>query len=265
MEWVVAGAVGYGAIVGLAFAFQRSLLYFPWTETPDPAAFGAADMAVVRYPAADGLDLAGWYRAAEGDRPTILYFHGNGGHLGLRADKVRPLLDAGYGLLLAGYRGYGGNPGHPSEAGLIADGRGALDWLAGQGVPAERVVLYGESLGGGVAVPLAVAVPVAGLVLEAPFTSIAEVAQRHYPFLPARWLVRDRYDNLSAIGRIRSPLLVIHGERDEVTPFALGRRLFDAAPEPRRLAAIPGGRHNDLHARGAMRFVLEFLAGLRAP
>ncbi len=160
--------------------------------------------------------------------------------------KYAPLLDAGFGLFLAEYRGYGGNPGKPDETGITADARAVMAYLAEQGIAGERVILYGESLGGGPAVKMALEFDVAGVVLESPFTSIADVAQSHYWYLPARWLVLDRWDNAERIARLDAPLLILHGENDRVVPSRFGRELFERAPEPKRAVFVPGAGHNGL-------------------
>ena len=187
--------------------------------------------------------------------------------------KFSEVVSAGYGLFLAGYRGYGGNAGEPSEEGLLDDARSALAWLSAEGYGADRIVLYGESLGSGVAVAMAGEAATeeasgssngrrsyAGIILEAPYSSIAEVAQARYWFVPAKWLVKDRWDSLSRIAAIRSPLLVVMGERDEVIPVALGRRLYEAAPQPKDSLFLPAAGHNNLwdHPEIVSR-VLDFL------
>lgn len=254
----------YSAFVGALYLFQRQLMYLPATERAEPAASGLAEMRAIRLTTDDGLALTGWYRAAAASRPTVVFFQGNAGHIGHRGYKVRPFLDAGFGLLLVGYRGYGGNPGAPSEHGLYADGRAALAFLKDAGVPAKRWVFYGESLGSGVAVHLAHAQatsePVGAVVLEAPFTSMPAVAQHHYPFVPALWLVKDRYDSLDKIAAIKAPLLVVHGERDDVIPVTFGRTLFAAAREPKESQWIARGGHNDLHEHGLVARAVDFLA-----
>lgn len=236
-------------------------IYHP-DGVPDPADAAAAAMEVVRYGTADGLTLGGWYRAARPGQPTLVYFHGNAGHLGGRLILVQPYLEAGYGVLLAGYRGYDGNPGRPGEAGLYADGRAALSWLAGIGVAHDRIVLFGESLGSGVAVQMAVERPVAGLVLQSPFTSVVDVGQDKVPWLPVSLLMTDRFDSLSKIPRITAPLLLIHGEADRVVPVQFGRRLFEAAPEPKTPYFVAGAGHNDLHGFGISEVVIAFLETL---
>ncbi|MGB8275112.1 MAG: alpha/beta hydrolase [Alphaproteobacteria bacterium] len=255
------GAAGYAAVVGSLFAVQRQLMYHPDPESPEPGAFGAADMDVVDVSTADGLTVRSWYRPpASPDHPVLLYFHGNAGHLGLRAGKIRPYLEAGLGVLLAGYRGYGGNPGRPSEEGLYADARAALRFLAGQGIEPERVVLYGESLGSGVAVHLAFETRVRAVVLEAPFSSIPDIAARRFPFAPVDWLVLDRFDSRSKIARIGVPVLFLHGERDMVVPIESAERLFEAAASPKQFARFPRADHNDLYDHGATVAVLRFFA-----
>ena len=214
----------YVVIVAALFVFQRNLMYYPDTTVPSPAASGVSEMEAVSLATDDGLRLLAWYRAAVEGRATVVYFHGNGGHLGHRGDKVRPYLDAGLGVLLVSYRGYAGNPGSPTEDGLYADGRAALDFLAERGVGPAGVVLYGESLGSGVAVELAhrraASEPVAAVVLESPFSTVPDVAQAHYPFVPARWMVKDRFDSVAKIAAIGAPLLILHGVRDRVSPIS---------------------------------------------
>lgn len=265
--FLATAAVGYLALVGLVFAFQRSLLYFPDTDRPDLAEAGLAGiMAPAMLETADGLSLLAWYRPAQRpELPTLLYLHGNGGNIGHRAEKVRPYIEAGFGLLLAEYRGYGGNPGRPTETGLYADARAAVGFLRSQGVADGRLVLFGESLGTGVAVQMASEGAGAALVLESPPSSIPAVAQSRYPILPAYWLARDRFDTLRKIAAIRLPLLVIHGERDSIVPVRFGRAVFAAAPGPKEGRFIPEAGHNDLYDFGAAEAVLEFLRRLPMP
>ncbi|MEX2643121.1 MAG: alpha/beta hydrolase [Acetobacterales bacterium] len=268
MLWTLLAVVlcGYGATVLMLATFQRSMIYLPDTGRPDPAVWGMPDVQVVTLQTADGLDLRAWYRAPrEEGQPLIVYFHGNGGHLGYRSVKLRPYLQDGLGLLMVSYRGYGGNPGDPSEKGLMADGRAALDWVAERGMPPRRTVVYGESLGSGVAVAMAAeraatGTPLGAVVLEAPFTSLAEAAAWHYPLLPARWLVIDRYDSLSRIDAIGAPLLVVHGEQDNIVPVSMGRELLAAADQPKAGMFPRLAGHNDLDAFGLADSVRDFLS-----
>lgn len=256
----LAGALIYLALVGLLWVFQRSLIYLPGMAGPPPAAAGLADMREVHVETADGLRLLAWHRppvVAEG--VTVLYLHGNAGSLAARAFKVRPLLEAGHGVLLLSWRGYGDNPGTPTEAGLYSDARAAIDHLAAEGVEPARLALFGESLGSGIAVQMAGERRFAGLILEAPFSSLADVAATHYPFVPVRALLKDRYDSASKIASVGAPVLILHGQRDRVVPLRFGEKLYAAAAEPKRLVAFPEGGHENLYALGAGSIVLEFL------
>ncbi len=246
---IIGTAVGVYVILTLAvFVMQRSLLYPAARQVPDIAAAAVGGFRVVTTETADRLSLSHWYKPPVDARtPVIVIFHGNAGHLGDRVPKLADLLDAGFGALFAGYRGYGGNPGRPTEEDLAADARLLLDWLAGQGIAPERTVLYGESLGTGIAVKMAAERPAAAVVLESPYTSIAEVAQMHYWYLPARWLILDKWNSMDLIGRIGAPLLVIHGARDRTVPVRYGRRLFEAAPEPKEMLVLEHATHNNLY------------------
>ena len=249
----------YGVLVGGLYVFQRQLLYFPDLEHPELGDLAALGVREVSLRTVDELSLLSWYLPPSDGRPVIAYFHGNGGHIGYRTERLRWFARAGYGVLMAEYRGYGGNPGTPTESGLLADGIAALDFLGGAGITPNRLVIYGESLGSGVAVPLAVRREVAALILEAPFTSVAEVAQYHYSFIPASTLVRDRFDSRVSIGHLKAPILVLHGERDRIVPLRFGRALFDAAPEPKELWVAREAGHEDLVRYGAFEAVLDFL------
>lgn len=262
MTWLLAALIGYGAIIAGVFVFQRNLLYFPARVALDAERQTGGLMRAVTYRTADGLDLSAWFHAPAAGLPTLVRFHGNAGQHGDRARSMLPYMERGYGVLLASYRGYGGNPGSPTEEGLYADGRAALDWLAGEGINPGSIVLYGESLGSGVAVQMAAERPVAGLVLQAAFTSAVDVGQAAYRWLPVRLLMRDRYENLHKIDEVTAPLLLIHGEADRVIATRFGRQLFAAANEPKTARFIPLAGHNDLDLYGIADMVLGFLATL---
>lgn len=251
---LISGVLTYALIVLAACGLQRSMMYFPGgTLPPVPAAFGTRTVTT-----ADGLTLTGWYAPpAAPEWPVILYFQGNGGNIAGRIFKVRPFVEAGYGVLLAGYRGYGGNPGSPTETGLYADARAWMDSLG-----EAPVVLLGESLGSGVAVRLASERAVRGVMLEAPYSSAVDVGQASFWFLPVRALMLDRFPSIDVIDRIEAPLLVVHGERDRVIPIRFGRRLFAAAVEPKKMVVYPRAGHNNLVEHGLIEEELRFLAGL---
>ena len=255
----------YALIVGLVFLGQRSLMYHPGGVPGAPADAGLPNAREARVPTADGLTLLSWYLAPAPGRPVVLYLHGNAGTIADRAFKARLFARQGLGVMLAEYRGYGGNPGRPTEAGLYADARANLAWLADQGHGPGDIVVYGESLGTGVAVQAALELaqagtPVRALVLEAPFTAMADAAGVHYPWLPTGLLTRDRYDSSAKIGAVRCPVLVIHGSADRVVPQDQGMRLFALAAEPKTAAWLPGAKHGDVYDFGAGEIVLDFLA-----
>ena len=166
-------------------------------------------------------------------------------------------------MLLVGYRGYGGNPGKPSEQGLYADGRAQFEFLEGQGVRPESWVAYGESLGAGVAIQLAMErarkSPIGAVVLEAPFTSLGDVAAAHYPFVPARIMVKDRFESIAKIAKVKAPVFIVNGDQDSVIPREQGKRLFQAALEPKEGHWIPGAGHNNLYDYGVPGMVIAFI------
>lgn len=259
---LLGAAAVYLLVVALLFVFQRRVIYHPSSNRAEPGQVGATDMRVVGLNTSDGLALVAWWRKPSRDgAPVLVFFHGNAGNIGGRAWKVRPYLDAGWGVLLTSWRGYSGNPGNPTEQGLYDDARAALAFLAENGVAAENTVLYGESLGSGVAVQMAFETGhnFRALVLEAPYSSITDIAARRFPFAPARWLVRDRFDSKAKIARVHTPVLVVHGERDQVIPVEFGRALFDAAIEPKAAKFLPDAGHNDLYEHGAARIILDFV------
>jgi fermentation-respiration switch protein FrsA (DUF1100 family) len=251
--------IAYLTVLAGLYVFQRQLLYFPDRSRPELAGLAQLGVREVQLATADGLSLFSWYLAPREGRPVILYFHGNGGNIGYRANRVQRFAREGYGVLMLEYRGYGGNPGTPSETGLGVDARAGLDFLHREGIAADRFVLYGESLGSGVAVDLAAQQPVAAVILESPFTSVAAVAQYHYRFVPAALLIWDRYDSLSRIGRVKAPILILGGGRDAVVPVSFSRTLFDAAPEPKESWFAADAGHVNLDGFGALDAVISFI------
>ena len=237
---------------------QRSLMYFPERTRVSPAAAGFPGATEIVLDTADGEKVIAWHVPPREDKPVVLYFHGNGGSLRYRVERFKELTADGTGLLALSYRGYGGSTGHPTEAGLFADAE-ALYAFAVKHYPAERLVLWGESLGSGVAVALAAQRPVARVVLEAPFTSAADVAAKVYWFLPIRLLMKDQFRSDERIANVPAPVLILHGERDYVVPFAQGERLFALANEPKRFVPMRRGGHSDLDEHGAQDAVRAFL------
>jgi uncharacterized protein len=261
------------AVVGLLWSQQRRLIYYPAPRAVPPAAAVLPAAEEVSFTTEDGLRLAGWFVPAasppgRGSRqarsPAVLVCNGNAGNRSLRAPLAAALARAGLAVLLFDYRGFAANPGRPTEEGLAADARAALAYLAARpDVDPARLVYFGESIGAAVALRLAVERPPAALVLRSPFASLADIGRRYYPWLPVSLLLADRYDSLGQVGRLAAPLLVVAGERDGIVPAAHSRRLFDAAPEPKRFVLLPGADHNDLDLLAGARLLEEVQAFLR--
>jgi fermentation-respiration switch protein FrsA (DUF1100 family) len=228
----------------LMYLFQRQLIYLPSKEMQNRRQFAAEDMQQIQLKTADGLELIAWYKAASANQPTLLYLHGNAGHIGHRMALVRQFLSAGFGVLLLEYRGYGGNKGKPSEEGLYRDARSAMHFLEQQSPAAKPPVLYGESLGSGVAIKMASEFPVCALILQSPYTSLPALARYHYPWIfiaPA-----DKFNSLALISSIKVPLLILHGKEDQIVPFKQALMLYNQANEPKKMIAMDNKGHNNL-------------------
>lgn len=259
----IGAAVIYLTAVTALFILQRSLIYDPDAEYRPPASVkGAEGLREFPVVTEDGLALKAWYAPGSNDGPILVFFHGNGDRLATAAGLAAPFTAAGYGFLIAEYRGYSGMPGEPNEAGLYADGRAYLKALIASGVHADRIILLGHSLGTGVAVQLATEFPVGGVILAAPFRSLAGPAQAAYPFVPVGLLLLDRFDSEAKIGRIHAPLLIVHGDRDSKVPLDQGKALFAAASEPKRLVVLPDQGHNTLFGQEGMTAMLGWLGQL---
>lgn len=252
----------YLVVVVFMYVTQRGHIYFPDTSQPDKRAAGVPDIETVTVDTQDGLRLSAWYAPPSApEKPVIVLFHGNGGNIDIRGFKARLFMREGYGILLAEYRGYGGNPGTPTEQGLYYDGEAYIEHLIHNlNIPLQNIVLYGESLGSGVATEMALRYKkVGGLILETPFTSLPDVGQHHMMFLPVKLLMKDRYNNISKIGSVEAPIFVFHGTKDRVVPTKFGRKLFEHAPDPKFMEIIEGGNHNDLYNRGAFQKIDNFI------
>jgi uncharacterized protein len=270
-QYVLVGLAALGALaLGAAYFGQRRLIYYPDTvhSLPSEAGLAGVEERVLKTP--DGARVVAWYGKAKPGQPTILYFHGNAGSLANRALRIERFMGEGWGVYMMTYRGYGGGTGKPTEAHNVADARLAYGALVHEGVEPSSIILYGESLGTGIAVRLAAERQVAGVVLDAPYTSLVDVAAGVYPFLPVRLALADRYESSKYIKQVHAPLLILHGERDDVIPVAMGRELFRLANEPKRLAVFPNGGHSDLYLDGngaleAMRSWVNELRRATAP
>ncbi len=235
-------------VLVVIWAAQRWMIYFPDGAPPAPAVVGLATAEPIDFTTRDGLRLEGWF--VPGVPPltghTVLVFNGNAGNRAYRASLAAALARRGFACVLFDYRGYGGNPGLPSERGLTEDARAVRQAVAARpDVDPQRIVYFGESLGAAVATRLAVDHAPAALILRSPFSSLADIGAHHYPFLPVRWLLRDHYPVATLVRGLRLPLLVIAGDDDRVVPARFSEDVFESAPGPKRLVTVPGADHND--------------------
>jgi len=261
--------ISIAALIGgtlFLMIFEKQLIYYPATAvdvTPKALGLPFEDVTIDVEP---GVKIHGWFikGSKEPSVATLLFSHGNAGNIADRLDRVLSWRDLGVDFLLYDYRGFGRSTGAPGEDGTYRDGRAAYDYLVkSRGVDPKRLVLMGESLGCAISIQLALDRPAAGLVLEAPFASIPHMASAIYPFLPAKFFVRTRYDNLEKIPRVKAPLLVVQGTRDEVIPVAQGKMVFDAASSSKQYLAIEGAHHNDVYVAGGTQYksaLSDFLA-----
>ena len=252
-------ATGYLALVALMYVAQRALMYFPEKFRTAPAAAGLPEAEEVVLDTADGEKVIVWHVPPREGGMVTLYFHGNGGALRYRVDRFRAHTAQGDGLVALSYRGYAGSTGSPTEPGILNDARAVYDFAVAR-YPADKLVLWGESLGSGVAVALAAERPVARIVLEAPFLSAADVAAGAYPFVPVYWLMKDQFRSDLRIDKVAAPVLIMHGDRDSVVPIASGQALYQLIKSPKRFVRIPGGGHENLGAFGALEAARKFVA-----
>jgi fermentation-respiration switch protein FrsA (DUF1100 family) len=261
LAWTAVIAFGFYAVLAtVIYVAQRSLMYFPDTAHVVPAEAGLPEAEEVPLTAADGVHVTAWHAPPRDAKPVIVYFHGNGGALRFRVARFRRLIADGVGLVALEYRGYGGSAGSPSEQGLIADAQAAYRFAAGR-YPPQQLVLWGESLGSGVAIALAAERPVGRVMLEAPFTSAVALGARHYWYLPVSLLMKDQFRSDLRIGKVTAPVMIMHGVHDRVVPYAMGEQLFDLANKPKHFVRFLDGGHEDLDDNGALDAVARFLAG----
>ena len=252
------------AVIGV-YAFQRRLMYHPHQHVNTPHRDKSPDLEKVTLTTSDGLTLESYYKAprvSESGKvyPTVLYFHGNTGPAGDAAHKLIPVADAGYGVLLTEYRGYGPNAGNPSEQGLITDAQAALEFVRSKQGGDAPVVYYGMSMGTGVAHGLAERHSPAGLILECGFTSMTDAAKIHYPWFPVRYLIKDTFDSKRRIASLTAPVLFLHGQMDGTVPVEQGKAMYETAPvQDKTLKLYPEGRHTNLYDFGASDDVVQWL------
>lgn len=262
LKWIaIVLAAGYLAGLVVLYAEQRAMLFpMPTTERTAPAAAGLPQAAEHVLTTSDGEKVIVWHVPPKPGRAVVLFFHGNGDFLAGLAGRYKTITADGTGLVALSYRGYAGSSGTPSEDGLLRDGEAAYSFATARYEP-QRIVAWGFSLGTGVAVAIASGHPVCKLILEAPYTSIADVAAAHFPFVPVRLLMRDPFHSDERIARVTVPLLIVHGAQDQTIPIAFGEKLFALAHEPKQFVRIPDGGHDDLGNFGAIEIARGFING----
>ncbi|MBU6235766.1 MAG: alpha/beta hydrolase [Alphaproteobacteria bacterium] len=252
----------YAFLIALMYVLQAQMLFRPDTNDYSQAQVGITGFTDVSVTTSDNLKLKGWYAAAQVGKPTILFFQGNASSYQWRAPDFMALVKKGYGVLLAGYRGYGGNKGTPSEEGLYRDAEAYLEFLKAQNIPENQIVLYGESLGTGVAIELAYRHRnIMALLLEAPYASIAATAAQIYPFVPfMEKLVTNRFDSIYKIGALTMPKFFMLAGEDRIIPNKDSLFLYQNAPQPKAIKVYKRAGHNDMRSMGAMDDAATFLA-----
>lgn len=261
---LITAAVLYLALGITLMLVQRKILYRPDPTRVSPAAAGLNGVTEIEIASPDGARLVAWHLSAPVGRPTLLYFHGNGGSIAGRTDRIRDLERRHLGVLILSYRGYGGSTGSPSEAANVADGLLAYDELRRRGIAPRDVILFGESLGTGVATQVAGLRPSAGLVLDSPYTSIADIAALLYPVFPVRLVLWDQYETSRHIERVSVPILILHGAADEVVPVTMGRRIHALAGRKAEIATYPGAGHLDHRRLGSFDRLQAWIERVRA-
>lgn len=244
-------------------ALERSLMYVadPTYSKPEEAGLMGVSEETLETP--DGERIIVWYSPPQPGQPTLLYLHGNAGTLADRAERIANYQRLGRGICIMSYRGYSGSTGRPSERANVADAVLTYDTLLRWGIRPEDIFAYGESIGSGMAVQLARKRALAGVILDAPYTSIVDVAELCYPYLPARRMMRDRYETLEHLQHVDVPLLVVHGEADRVIPVEMGRKVAASAPGPVDIMTFPAAGHTDHHLYGSFEAINGWIDGQR--
>ncbi len=250
-------------VILAASALQQFLIYHPAKERIAPTDAGLNNVNEREISTPDGIKVLAWWSPPAPGQPSVLYFHGNAGSLADRTGRMRRFQERGIGVLMMTYRGYGGTMGKPTEHDNVADGRRAFDALVGEGVTPEKIFVFGESLGTSVAVQVAAKKEAGGLILDSPYTSLLDLANMHYPYLPADWFLRDRYETIRHIAKVETPLLVVHGEGDGIIPIAMGRSVFEAAPRAKTFLRFAGG-HLDHDAHGSFDQIIDWIERVSA-
>ena len=222
----------YVGITVVVYFYQRKLLYHPFSAEITGEGL-IHNFETINFKTSDNFVLKGWFHLKNSNKKTILFLHGNAGNLDNRIDKLNSLGNMDINFLIIAWRGYSGNPGNPSEEGLYKDAMGSINWLNKKGISNDQIILYGESLGTAIATEVGQNENFAGIILEAPFTSMVDMGQKIYPIFPVKFLLKDKYESKNKIKNIKSPILIMHGEVDKIVPFWMGKKMFELANEPK--------------------------------
>jgi len=243
----------------LLYVFQRKILFNKSSKPKSPEYYSLNNVREIHIKTLDNITLLAWFYEGERDKPIIVYFHGNSFDIGERAYRIKRYIDAGFSTLLVAWRGYSGNEGNPNESNLYLDGESSIHWILNNTkFKTEDIINYGESLGTGVAVELNLKYKFLCTVLEAPFTSIPDLAFKRYKIYPTKILVKDKFDNLSKIERLKSPILIISGKNDEVIPHSQSILLFAKSKKPKKALFVDEAMHNNLYDFGIEKTVINF-------
>lgn len=237
---------------------ERTFVFFPVKPLLQTPRYLDMEYEDVYFQTSDGVTLNAWLISPAADSPMVLWFHGNAGNIGDRVENARLLYDRGLALCMVDYRGYGKSEGSPSEKGVYLDGQAAYDYLASRGVAPDKLIIFGRSLGAAVAVFVASRNECAGVVLESAMTNMADMARVHYPIIPGLGSLKNKFNSIGRIASLRSPILFIHGDEDEIVPYELGQRLFEAAKAEKDFYTIRGAHHNDTYLIGGSEYFDRF-------
>lgn len=258
---IIAVIVIYLGINAYLYIFQRDILYLPQKNMANPEVYGLKNAKFVELTTFDNVKIYAWYVAPRTNEPVMVYFHGNAGNLADRSEKLKKFLNHGMGMLAISFRGYGPSEGTPTEEGLYNDGRAAINYLLDNKINEHDIFVYGESLGSGVAVQMAYEYKnLRSVVLEAPYTSIANRAQELYPYIPVKLLLKDQFNSLKKIKKVHVPLLIFHGYRDEVMPINHGRILLMEANQPKQARLFENIGHTDFDPDEISTYTADFIS-----
>ena len=252
----------YLAILAITFFFQRNLLYHPMENNylGDKISVYVEKVTIKTQ---DEINLLSWYHNKKSnDYKTILFLHGNAGSLENRIHKINHFKNMNVNFLLLAWRGFNGNKGKPNEIGFYEDARSAVRWLKSKGVEEKNIIIYGESLGTGVAIEVGQDKKFAGIILESPFTSMIEAGKEKYPFLPVRFLLKDKYESINKIKNIKSPILVMHGKVDKIVPFYMGKKIYESANEPKYSYFTEYDNHMMEYDENLLKALKKFISSL---